>query len=182
MYKYTPPKNSKADTAAILLFITAIAFFFLSAFISVYAGLIQAVGVIFLGWALFILCRYTLSVYTYMIEDGNFAVLRTTGRKISTICNVSMKTGLEIVKYPHTAEEKAEYKKAHHDVRTRFNYCRTLSPENAYAFIMDFNGRKTELIFEPDEEFLRSLKLVFANVRGDYLRELYGDENTDSDK
>ena len=106
MYKYTPPKNSKADTAVLALFITAIACFAVASFSRMYAGLIQALGVIFIGVALFLFCRYTLSVYTYMIEDGNFVVLRTLGKKISPICSVSMKTGIAIVKMPHTAAEK----------------------------------------------------------------------------
>ncbi len=178
MYKYTPPKNSKADNIAILLFAASVIFFILSALSRYYAGLIQAAGVIFLGAALFILCRYTLSVYTYAVEDGNFVVFRSMGTrgKISTVCNVSMKTGIEIVKYPKTAEEKDKYKKEHPDVRTRFNYCRTIFPENPYAFILDFNGRKTELIFEANEEFLQSMKFVFGNIRREYLSELYGDE------
>ena len=111
MYKYTPPKNSKADTAVLALFITAIACFAVASFSRMYAGLIQALGVIFIGAALFLFCRYTLSVYTYLIEDGNFVVLRTLGKKISPICSVSLKTGIAIVKMPHTAAEKEEYRK-----------------------------------------------------------------------
>ena len=90
MYKYTPPKNSKADNIAILLFAASVIFFIVSALSRYYAGLIQAAGVIFLGAALFILCRYTLSVYTYAVEDGNFVVFRSMGTrgKISTVCKV----------------------------------------------------------------------------------------------
>lgn len=181
MYKYTPPKNSKADTAVLALFITAIACFAVASFSRMYAGLIQALGVIFIGAALFLFCRYTLSVYIYLIEDGNFVVLRTLGKKISPICSVSLKTGIAIVKMPHTAAEKEEYRKKCGNVRSRFNYCRTLSPENAYAFVLDFNGRKTELLFEPNEEFLHSFEMVFANVRREYLRELYGDDGEGGD-
>lgn len=176
MYKYTPPKNAKADTAVIILFITAVACFTAASISDMYVGLIQALGVVFIGSAIFLLCRYTLSVYTYMIEDGNFVVLRTIGRRISPICSVSLKTGIAIVKCPRDTAEKEEYIKKCGDVRSRFNYCRTLCPENAYAFVLDFNGRRTELRFEPNEEFLHSFELVFANVRKEYLRELYGDE------
>lgn len=178
MYKYTPEKNSKADNIAIFLFAIAVIFFVLSALAGSYAGLIQAAGVIFLGGAIFILCRYTLSTYTYAVEDGNFVVFRSMGTrgKINTLCNIAMKAGTEIVKYPKTAEEKSEYRKNHPDVRTRFNYCRTMFPENAYAFILNFNGKKTELIFEANEEFLQSMKTVFEKVRAEYIAELYGDE------
>ena len=170
MYKYTPPKNSKADTAVLALFITAIACFAVASFSRMYAGMIQALGVIFIGAALFRGLRH-------LPEVG----VRTLGKKISPICSVSLKTGIAIVKMPHTAAEKEEYRKKCGNVRSRFNYCRTLSPENAYAFVLDFNGRKTELLFEPNEEFLNSFEMVFANVRREYLRELYGDDGEGGD-
>lgn len=160
--KFTPPKNKTAkyfSFASMILGCLLIATLFLHV---PYQVIFEVVALIFYVLSFELMYRYSFTTFTYIIEDGNFIVVKRTGQKMMTACNVSMRTAQALVKTPKTKEEKENFAKKFGRVKIRYNYCQVLFPKESRSYLFRFNGELAEIVFQPDAKMESEILRVIA--------------------
>lgn len=155
---HTPPKNK---TAKYLSFVCMILGCLLIAtiFLDVpYKVIFEVIALIFYVLSFELMFRYGYTTFTYTLEDGNFIVSKRTGQKRQTVCNVSMRTAVDLVKTPKTKEEKDAFSSRFGRVKIRYNYCQIMMPKESYSYLFRFNGELAEIIFEPNDEMIDAIR------------------------
>lgn len=157
---HTPQKNKTAkyfSFACMLLGCLLVATVFLDV---PYKVIFEFIALIFYVLSFELMFRFGYTTYTYTLEDGNFIVSRRTGQKRQTVCNVSMRTAIDIVKTPKTKEEKASFEARFGRAKIRYNYSQIMMPKKTYSYLFRFNGEIAEIIFEPSEEMVTAIRAV----------------------
>lgn len=157
--RYTPKKNGTAkmiSLACVLLGCILIATVFLDV---PYKAVYEIIALLFFVLSFELLFRYVFTEFTYIIdEEGNFIVMKRTGRQIMYACNVSLTTALAVVKTPKTKAQRMEFAEKFGRVKIRYNYCQILRPKDAYSYLFEFNGQMAEVVFQPNDEMLAVLQ------------------------
>ena len=162
MYSYTPAsKNKKALILTFLLFFCAAICLFAGQNLP-YRGVWQFIGLGCLVLAIQITSRYLLTAFRYSLspldgldEANDFTVERIQGNHTKVVANVSLYTHVALL----PRQPMAELDKKVGKIGRLFNFCPTLFPDGAWVYVFEFNGEQHALLFEPDDEFLRQLRL-----------------------
>ena len=166
MRVYIPPQNKKNALCYFLGILGGALLFALSAFMPAFKGIIQLFAFGFWVFGVWILCRYTLTYFYYIIDGDNFRIVKVTGKTHSDVANISMRTGKFV--------KKLDEAKGRPPVRNRFNYCRNYIPAEKYVYFFEWNGANAEIIFEPNAEFAELM-----NAQLGFLRSTAAEEPSD---
>ena len=158
MKAYIPPPNKKNAVCYILGIIGGALLFAAAVFFQEFKGILQLAGFGFWVFGIWVLCRYSLTYFYYIIEGDNFRIVKVSGQKHTDVANVSMRTGKFI--------KKLSEAKGRPPVRSRFNYCRNYIPAEKYVYFFEWNGADAEIIFEPSEEFALLMSERLEELRG----------------
>lgn len=156
--RYTPKKNK---TAKIISFLSVLVACVLvgTVFLDVrYKIVYEIIALLFYIYSFELLFRYVFTEYTYIVDDGNFIVMKRAGRRLTYACNVSMSTALAILETPKTKEQRMAFAEKYGRVKIRYNYCQVIRPEKTYSYIFEFNGDFAEIVFQPNEEMLSRIR------------------------
>lgn len=145
MRVYIPPKLKRSSVWSWLLLLAGASLFFASSFMPKYVSVAQMVSLGFIAVGIWVLSRYVLVYYYYEIDGENFRIIRVNGKKYEPMCNISMRTGVEVKKVV-----KGEKKQP---ARVRYDYVRNFMPDDKYVYIFDWNGQRAQITFEPNAEF-----------------------------
>ena len=160
--RYTPKKNG---TAKIISFTCVLVGCLLLAtvFLDVkYKVIYEIIALLFYVYSFELLFRYVFTEYTYILDEGNFIVMKRMGRRQMYACNVSMTTALDIVKTPKTKDERIAFAEKFGRVKVRYNYCQVIRPKDAYSYLFEFNGEAAEIVFQPDDRMLEEIRRTAA--------------------
>lgn len=162
--KYTPEKNKTAKWISMASFLVALVLIS-TLFVRVrFQVFYELLALIFYLISFDLLYRYVLVTYTYIMEDGNFIVIKRTGRKEVCVCNLVMNMSIALVKTPKTGAEKAEFAKRFGKMRVRYNFCQVINPQNAYSYLLVFGEGTAEIVFQPNEEMLAAIEAELARI------------------
>lgn len=156
--RYTPPKNKTAkwiSFASLLVALALIGTLFLRVRYQVFY---EVLALLFYLFSFELLYRFVLTTYTYIIEDGNFIVMKQTGKRKMYACNLAMSTAIALVKTPKTGEEKAAFAERFGRVKIRYNYSQVIVPKETYSYLFEFNGETAEIVFQPNEEMTAMIR------------------------
>ena len=165
MKAYIPPPNKKNAVCYFLGIIGGSLLFIASLALPAFKGLIQLGGFCFWAFGIWVLCRYSLTYFYYIIEGDNLRIVKVSGQKHTDAGNISMRTGKFV--------KKLSEAKGRPPVRNRFNYCRNYIPAEKYVYFFEWNGADAEIIFEPSEEFA-----LLMNEKLEALRRAEPEEKT----
>lgn len=93
--------------------------------------------------------RFIMSDYEYALDKDNFIVFKTTGKKKTEVCNVTLKAAYAL--YKNTPQKTIESKQG--KINMRLNFCQNMRPDDACVFVFDFNGKKTSVSFDYNAAF-----------------------------
>ena len=156
MRAYIPPPNKKNAVCYFLGIIGGSLLFIASLALPALKGITQLAGFCFWAFGIWVLCRYSLTYFYYIIEGDNFRIVKVSGQKHTDVGNISMHTG-KFVKKLSEAKERPS-------ARNRFNYCRNYIPDEKYVYFFEWNGTNAEIIFEPNEEFALLMNAKLAEL------------------
>ena len=147
IYKYSPKRSSPfAAAITATLYILSVVLFGCSVFGLKPASLLQLASVCALTFAVLLTTRYLFTSYVYAIEEnGDFSVTQTTGKKITTVCLISLDDIAQIVDYSGRTPEKG--------IKIN-NYCADMFPAKAMLLILkkqSADGR-VGIKFQPDAQ------------------------------
>ena len=157
--EYIPPKGKKGKRISIALVVIACIGLIGAAVLSVPYRLFYqmlAVGVYIFSFEL--LNRYYLTTFRYMVTEDDFIITKRLGKRVQTVCCLSLSTMIGVEKTPKTKEEKAAFVQRYGKPPIRYNYCQSLSPKISYCILFDFNGRCAQIVFEGNERMVNHLQ------------------------
>ena len=157
--EYIPPKGKKGQRLSVVLVVIACLGLIVASVLDVpYRVFYQAVAVFIYIFSFELLNRYHLTTYRYMITEEDFIITKRLGKRVQTVCCLSLSTMIGIEKTPKTKEEKAAFVNRYGKPPIRYNYCQSLAPKTSYCILFDFNGRCAQIVFEGDERMEQYLK------------------------
>lgn len=166
MYICKPERNVKQ--AALLLIISVavtLLLFLLSTLIPQYTSFLSTMGFVAMMFGILFNVRFSLTEFEYIVSDGSFSVVKITGNRRQTVCNVDLSTAIDLIPkkdYDHLpSAEKAIIK---------YSLNQNMKADS-FVYLCDFNGKKTMIEFEPNKEFVSILKHEIARAK----------ENSDKD-
>ncbi len=168
--EYIPPKGKKGKRLSVVLVVIACVGLIGSAVLDVSYRLFYqliAVGIYIFSFEL--LNRYHLTTYRYLVTEEDFIITKRMGKRVQTVCSLSLSTMIGVEKTPKTKEEKAAFVQRYGKPPIRYNYCQSLAPKTSYCILFDFNGRCAQIVFEGNEPMAQHLK--------EYLRTKKESEN-----
>lgn len=118
--------------------------------------------VIALAVGIQIATRFIMSEYEYALDKDNFIVFKTTGKKKTEICNVTLKAAYAL--YKNTPQKTIESN--HGKINMRLNFCQNMRPDNSCVFVFDFNGKKASVSFEYNEAFFAEFQYRMELFKG----------------
>lgn len=156
---YTPKKNNKGKKLSIIFLTISLVGLFASSLLTLqYRLFYQLVSLLFTAVSFELLNRYYLTTYMYELTDEDFIIRKSTGQKVRTVCNLSLKTLLGIEKQAKTKQERAALAERYGKERILYHYTQSLAPKNAYSLFFEFNGKTAEIVFEPNDEMVCRLQ------------------------
>lgn len=162
--EYIPPKGKKGKRLSIVLTVIACVGLIGASVLDVSYRLFYqliAVGIYIFSFEL--LNRYHLTTYRYLITEDDFIITKHMGKRVQTVCCLSLSTMIGIEKKPKTKAEKADLIRRYGKTPIRYNYCQSLMPKTAYYILFDFNGRNAQIVFEGSEQMAQYLKQYFRS-------------------
>ena len=107
-----------------------------------------------------ILNRYYLATYCYRLDENDFMIRKTTGKRAQTLCNLELSTMIGIEKQPKTKSEKEALAKRYGKITIHYNYCQSLAPKDPYVILFEFNGKIAQIAFEPNKQMVCRLNEI----------------------
>ncbi len=157
MYVCKPERNATQAKIMVLAFAVVTALLFLvGSFDIPYASLLRLLGFVSLAVALNTVVRYCITEFEYVISGGSFSIVKTTGNRKQTVCNVALETAIDLMEkrdYDHLpSAEKAVIKYSlNQNIKAK-----------SYVFLCEFNGKRAMIEFEPNEAFVSIMKNEIA--------------------
>lgn len=157
---YIPKRNNKAKNLSLLSIITGFALMILSSAIP-YSVVFQVLAFLFIIVGVFLLQRYVLCEYRYIISDkddgsSDLVVYKRQGKNDVKVCHLSLLNVTDIYKYGERSEKGT----------ARFAYNQNLT-DNKYVICVVDGERGIEVMIEPDEAFLARLRERIGGGGGD---------------
>lgn len=154
-FTYRPIADRKRGNAVFYTLVSISAVLVIaSVLIGRYKGLVSLAAVGAFTAALAVYSRYLIGEYAYVVAncgEGSvmFIVTKTTGKRVSTLCNISL-ASIKEIRYAPSAELKAE--KLPRGVKS-YNFCPSMSPVNM-IMIKAQSGQENMRIFLEGSEAL----------------------------
>jgi len=157
--EYIPPKGKKGKRLSVVLLVIACVGLIASALLDIrYRVFYQLIAFVIYLFSFELLNRYHLTTFCYAVDEENFIITKRMGKRMQTVCNLSLSTLIGIEKAPKTPEEKEAYRARFGRAPLRYNYCQSLQPKTAYLVLFEFNGKTAEIAFEPNEAMVLCLR------------------------
>ena len=157
MYICKPERNVRQ--VMLLLWGSAIitaVLFLISTLTQQYASAVRMLAIIALMAAILLNVRYSLTEYEYIVENGDFSVVKITGNRRQTVCCVALSTAISLL-------EKRDYDHLPSSEKAVIKYSLNQNMiADSYVFLCEFNGKKAMIEFEPNDAFVTILKKEIA--------------------
>ncbi len=163
------PERSVFQTRVLLftcVFVTLL-LFFVSTVVKSYSAFIEFCGFAALMLSILLVVRYPLTEFEYAVDETGFAVTKIIGNRRQTVCNLALDTAIALY-------DKQTYKNLPREEKAIIKYSLNQNMvAKSYVFVCIFNGKRTMVEFEPNEEFVSIVRKAIDNANK------YGNENED---
>lgn len=148
---YSPKQELKNIYFMSLCFMIPGAIFFMMAAASSYAVVMQAVGLLLCSFGIFIMYRYALTSFHYIIEDGELTVHKITGKRINAVARVALSECETLVKIEKDTLKGRKYRGG------KYTYTVNPAPKSKYLLAFRDGEDETALILECETEFAAAI-------------------------
>jgi hypothetical protein len=135
-----------------------------------YQGVVGLVSVAAICAAVLVYTKYVSPVYYYDITDDSegvwvFVVRQVTGKRVSTLCRVSLHEIVSVTREDKTA--RAEHKTPFGT--RKYVYTPTLLPDVSYRLSVSSAYEKSEIVIEAPEEYMSLLSAYIEEAKSTYI-------------
>ena len=153
--EYIPPKGTKGKRLSIVLLVIACVGLIGASILDIrYRAFYQLIAFVVYIFSFELLNRYHLTSFCYIVDNEDFIITKRMGKRVQTVCSLSLSTLLDIEKAPRTKREKEAFRNRFGRSPIRYNYCQSLQPKTSYRIFFEFNGKTAEIAFEPSKEMV----------------------------
>ncbi|MBO5869353.1 MAG: hypothetical protein J6Q89_01260 [Clostridia bacterium] len=148
------PERSVFQTRVLLFtcVLVTLSLFFISTVITNYSAFVEFCGFASLMLSILFVVRYSLTEFEYSVCDNGFSVTKIVGNKRQVVCNVALETAVDLLK-------KRDYDHLPSNQKAIIKYSLNQNIKaDSYVFLCEFNGKRTMIEFEPNNEFVAILK------------------------
>lgn len=158
MYRYKPEKQTKAHIVLPVFLILLCAASLVCAKIGRYVppAIMQFIAVLCAAFAIQIISRYSLTVFTYEADEEKrtFSVYKAVGKKSQLVAAVEYDDIITIDKKEKDYSPKKKYNKTY----KMHNFCANIYPTEAYCVVCNVEENDIAIIIEADETLLKLLE------------------------
>ena len=157
--QYTPKKNKKGSVISLLFMLlggAGLAFSVTAAFR--YSLLAQMISLFLFILSFEFFYRYEMTTYLYAVDENDFVVIKSVGKKKTYVCNLAMSTAVAITQTPKRRSARRFLEEKHGKIGIRYNLTQTMRPQNPYSILFFFNDKVAEIVFESNEAMVNVLK------------------------
>lgn len=154
--KYSPKQDLKRTYFLSLCFMIPGVIFFMMAASSGYTVVMQTVGLLFCSLGLFIMYRYALTSFRYIIEDGELTVHKVTGKRINAVARVALSECESLVKKEKDTLKGKKFPGG------KYTYTANPAPRSEYLLVFRDGDDSTALILECEAEFASALSALIC--------------------
>ena len=140
-------KNTPEKILSLITAILSIVLFGASGVVQRFSGIYQITAFVFAILAIQIYLKYVYSRYVYKATEDSLQIYKITGKKSICVASLSYAASKSRVM---NLESKNTFPKTNFNV----NYCKNLLPKQYSVYFFEFNGKKSMMKFEPDNEFV----------------------------
>lgn len=149
------PKQKNYKSVFISAFCAAfsVAAFYISSLVDRFMIIYQLFAIVTAVVAIQVFLKYIQCDYVYKLGDHELEIFKVTGNNSVCVCSLSYEESLK------TAVTNKHYKENKKDFPTSkilINYCKNIFPDEYCLYFFNFNGKVSELKFEPDEIFVNA--------------------------
>lgn len=158
-FTYRPKADRKRGNAVFYTLVSiSVILVMLSVMMARYKGIVSFVAVGFFTAALAVYSRYLIGEYAYVVANcGEGSVMlivtKTTGKRVSTLCNLPLASVKEVRYSPSQTLKREKFSRG---VKT-YNFCPTMSPPYMILVIADTGREKMRIFLEGSEALARRL-------------------------
>ena len=148
------PERSVFQTRVLLFtcVLVTLSLFFASTVVERYGAFIEFCGFASLMLSILFVVRYSITEFEYAICDGCFSVTKITGNKRQIVCNVNLETSVDLL-----AKRDYDHLPSNEKAIIKYSLNQNMKA-NSYVFLCVFNGKRTMIEFEPNNEFVAIMK------------------------
>lgn len=154
------PERSVFQTRVLLFccVLVTLSLFFVSTVVKSYSAFIEFCGFAALMVSILLVVRYPLTEFEYAVDETGFAVTKIIGNRRQVVCNISLDTAIALY-------DKQTYKNLPREEKAIIKYSLNQNMvAKSYVFLCDFNGKRTMVEFEPNDEFVYIVKNAIDNA------------------
>lgn len=144
-------KNTPEKILSLITAILSIVLFGASGVVQRFSGIYQITAFVFAILAIQIYLKYVYSRYVYKATEDSLQIYKITGKKSICVASLDYEMSIsQVISYEKYLESKNTFPKTNFNV----NYCKNLFPKQYSVYFFEFNGKKSMMKFEPDNEFV----------------------------
>lgn len=156
--KYIPPKKKNVRWVSLVcMLLGGMGLVFSVTANFRYSLLIQMVSLFLFVISFEFFYRYEMTTFAYIVDEKNFVVIKSVGKKQTCVCNLALSTAIAIRKTPKKKKERREAQTLYGTVGIRYNHAQTLCPRQPYSIYFSFNDKIAEIVFEPSAQMAEAI-------------------------
>ena len=154
---YSPKQDLKRIYFISLCFmIPGITLFMMSA-ASSFTVVMQSVGLLLCSLGIFVMYRYALTSFHYIIEDGELTVHKITGKRINAVARVALSECDTLIKIEKDTLKGKKYPGG------RYVYTVSPAPKSRYLLVFSDGEEDAALILECEPEFASAISALMPH-------------------
>lgn len=154
---YTPKKNNLKYTLTFISGMFLLIVLFLLSHLDIVSELLcQITFFIEAIFYTFLLSKFYLPTYTYILEDERFKIIKAIGNKAITVCDIDYSKITDVI-------SKAEYKKQENSkIKSVYNYSSNIFSSSCYCLVFKYSERFEAVFFEPNDLMVDEIKRIVS--------------------
>ncbi len=153
---HSPKQEMKKTYFLSLCFMAPGIITFSLAAVSPITVVMQSLGLLLCSLGIFIMYRYALTTFNYILEDGELTVRKISGKRITAVARVALSECESLVKIEKDTLKGRKF------LGGKYNYIVNYAPATTYLLTFRDGEREVALILECDESFAAALSALIA--------------------
>lgn len=154
---YSPKQELKKTYFLSLCFMIPGAVFFMMSATASFTVIMQSVGLILCSLGLFIMYRYALTSFHYLIENGELTVHKISGKRINAAARLALSECESLIRIEKDTLKGKKFSGG------KYRYTVNYAPASAYLLTFRDGEGQTAIILECEQSFAAALCALMSD-------------------
>ena len=154
---YSPKQELKKTYFLSLCFMIPGAVFFMMSAIMPYTVITQTIGLLLCSLGIFVMYRYALTTFNYVVEDGELTVHKISGKRINAVARVALSRCESLIRIEKDTLKGKRFRGG------KYKYTVNYAPVATYLLTFRDAEHEVALILECNESFAAALSSLMTD-------------------